>query len=101
MKIVIGTTAAGHKSGAAARWLTHADGMRAATPPELQFFLAAEVQPDGVEPRLEGVTAHVERLGGTVWRFMIDDGADQINGSNRMIRICEGRNLVIEFAIRT
>jgi hypothetical protein len=101
MKIVVGTTAAGHKAAAAARWLMHADDMLAATPHQLQFFLAAEVQPDGVEPRLEGVAAHVGRLGGTVWRFMIDDGADRITGSNRLIRICEGRNLVIEFAIRT
>jgi hypothetical protein len=78
MKIVVGATAAGHKSDVAARWLTHADSMRAVTPHELQFFLAAEVQPNGLEPRLDGLTAQVASLGGTVWRFMIDDGTDRI-----------------------
>lgn len=101
MRIVIGATAAGHKCAEAARWLTHADAMRAATPHELDFFLAAEVQPDGLEPRLEAVIAQVASLSGTVWKFMIDDGCDSVGESTRLIRICEGRNLVTEYALRT
>lgn len=101
MKIVIGATAAGHKHAEATRWLTHAGAMRAATPHELVFFLAAEVQPDGLEPRLAATAAQVESLGGTVWKFMLDDGSEQIDGGTRLVRICEGRNLVIEFALRS
>ncbi len=100
MKIVVGATAAGHKAGEATRWLAHAEAMRAATPHEIDFFLAAEMRPDGQEPRLEAGCAQVRTLGGSVWKFMIDDGAERIDAGNRLIRICEGRNLVIEFALR-
>ena len=101
MRIVVGATAAGHKVADAGRWLEHAEAMRAATPHEVDFFLAAEVQPDGLEPRLDGLAARVRSLGGAVWKFMIDDGADAIDGRLRLLRICEGRNLVAEFALRT
>ena len=101
MKIVVGATAAGHKFADAARWLAHAHAMRAATPHNFEFFFAAEMQPDGLEPRLDAVAAQVVSLGGTVWKFMIDDGSDRITGHNRLIRICEGRNLITEFALRT
>ena len=57
MRIVVGATAAGHKFREAARWLTHAQAMRAGTPHAVDFFLAMEVQPDGLEPRLDGVAA--------------------------------------------
>jgi glycosyltransferase involved in cell wall biosynthesis len=101
MKIVVGTTAAGHKFRDASRWLAHGEAMQAATPHEVRFFLATETQPDGLEPRLEGVEAQVRALGGEVWRFMIDDGSAMITNGTRMIRICEGRNLLTEYAIRT
>lgn len=101
MKIVVGATAAGHKFREAAHWLTHGEAMRAVTPHEVRFFLATEVQPDGLEPRLESVAARVRALGGEVWRFMLDDGSEAITNATRMIRICEGRNLVTEYAIRT
>lgn len=100
MKIVVGSTAAGHKGGEASRWLAHAAGMKACTPHELRFFLAAEMQPSGLEPRLESVSAQVKALGGEVWTYMIDDGSEAVNNENRMVRICEGRNLIIEYAIR-
>lgn len=101
MKIVVGATAAGHKGGDASRWLTHAAAMRAATPHTLAFFLAAEMQPDGLEPRLDAVTAEIAALQGTVWKFMIDDGCERIGGDSRLVRICEGRNLIIEYGLRT
>ncbi len=101
MKIVVGATATGHKGHEASRWLTHAAAMRAATPQAIEFFLAAEVQPDGLEPRLDAVGAQVAALDGTVWKFMIDDGCDRVGGDTRLVRICEGRNLVSEFAVRT
>jgi hypothetical protein len=100
MKIVIGATAAGHKGGEASRWLINAAGVKACTPHELRFFLAAEVQPSGVEPRLEPVSAQVKALGGDVWTYMIDDGSEAVTNATRMVRICEGRNLIIEYAIR-
>ena len=101
MRIVVGATVAGHKFAEAARWLAHAEAVRAATPHRIDFFLAAEVRPDGLEPRLGAVAAQVVSLGGTVWKFMIDDGCERITGHNRLIRICEGRNLITEFALRT
>jgi glycosyltransferase involved in cell wall biosynthesis len=101
MKIVVGATAAGHKSRVASKWLSHAEAMRQVTPHELTFFLAAEVQPDGLEPRLEGAAARVKALGGEIWKFMIDDGTDRITNQTRLIRICEGRNLITEFALRS
>lgn len=101
MKILVGSTAAGHKAAQALPWLHEAEALRtAAAPHEVQYFLAAEMQPDGLEPRLEAAQARVRQLGGTVWRFMLDDGADRIDGSNRLARICTGRNLVCEFALR-
>lgn len=100
MKIVVGATAAGHKHYEASNWLTHASSMQAITPHEIRFFLAMEVQPSGLEPRLEAIAAQVKALGGQVWKFMIDDGSDQITSTTRMIRICEGCNLITEFALR-
>lgn len=102
MKIVVGATAAGHKGAGALPWLAHAEAMRHATPTAaVDFFLAAETQPDGLEPRLQAAESRVRHLGGTVWRFMVDDGAAAITGGNRLLRICEGRNLVIEHALRS
>jgi hypothetical protein len=101
MKIVIGATAAGHKGGEAARWLTHAEALRAATPHEVVFFFAAEMQPDGLDARLDAAAARVRALGGTVWKFMLDDGSAHIDAGTRLVRICEGRNLVSEFGLRS
>jgi hypothetical protein len=100
MKIVVGATAAGHKHREASKWLTHARAMQAITPHDIRFFLTAEVQPSGLEPRLDAIAAQVKALGGEVWKFMIDDRSDQITNATRMIRICEGRNLITEFALR-
>lgn len=102
MKILVGSTAAGHKAAHAQPWLGPAEAVRAAaTPHQVDFFLAAEMQADGREPRLEAAEARVRQLGGTVWRFMLDDGAERIDGSNRLARICTGRNLVCEYALRS
>jgi hypothetical protein len=101
MKIVVGATAAGHKGADASRWLTHAEALRAATPHDVDFCFIAEVQPDGLEPRLDATAARVRSLGGMVWRFMLDDGTDRIDSGTRLVRICEGRNLLTEFALRS
>lgn len=101
MRIVIGATAAGHKSHEASKWLTHAEALRAATPHDVDFCFVAEVQPDGLEPRLDATAARVRSLGGMVWKFLLDDGSACIDNGTRMVRICEGRNLLTEFALRT
>lgn len=101
MKVVVGSTAAGHKGKDSLHWLRDAEAVRAAAAPhEVVFFFAAEMQPDGTDVRLEPACACVRSLGGTVWKYMIDDGAERIDGGNRLVRICEGRNLVMEFAVR-
>jgi glycosyltransferase involved in cell wall biosynthesis len=101
MKIVIGATAAGHKGPHADHWLKQAQALRQATPHPVDYFLAAEVQPDGIERRLDSVVAQVRELGGSVWTYLIDDGSQRITSGNRLLRICQGRNLVIEYALRT
>lgn len=101
MRILLGATAAGHKGAQAGHWLAQAEALRAATPHDVDFFLACEVQPDGLEPRLQALEARVAALQGTTWRFMVDDGSARIDAGNRLARICTGRNLVIEHALRT
>ena len=101
MRIVVGATAAGHKGAQAEHWLRNAETLRAITPHVVDYFLASETPPDGLEPRLHPAEARVRELGGTVWHFMLDDGAARIDGGNRLVRICSGRNLVIEHALRS
>jgi len=100
MKIVIGTTAAGHKHKSVLNWLEDAEQLQQITPHDICYFLAAEMHPTGYDSRLNEVSARVRALGGTVWRFMIDDESDVITNATRMVRICEGRNLITEYAIR-
>ena len=100
MKIVIGATVAGHKHQTASKWLAHAERLKEVTPHHLRFFLAAEMQPTGHEPRLDEISSRVIALGGDVWRFMIDDESEFITNETRIFRICQGRNLVTEFALR-
>jgi len=44
--------------------------------------------------------AEAENVTQDVWTFSIDDDASQIDHRNRLIRICTGRNLTHEFAMR-
>lgn len=37
---------------------------------------------------------------GEHWTFSIDDGSTLVDGSNRLVRICTGRNLIQEYATR-
>jgi GT2 family glycosyltransferase len=98
--IVVGATSCPWKADAGEdlHWLFAADEMLADRP-DLLFFLALEVDARGDEPHRR-VLERLASLPSRVWRFMVDDGSDEIGTENRLIRICTGRNLVREFGQR-
>jgi hypothetical protein len=67
----------------------------------LRIFLAAEVDGRGnwVQHR---VMSRLRECGVPfdVWHFMIDDGLSVITSESRLHRICAGRNLIVEYALR-
>lgn len=67
---------------------------------EVEWFCAVERDGRGDAP-FGTLMARIANLGGTVWRFSVDDNSDEIDAQNRLIRICTGRNLAIEFAQRS
>lgn len=103
MTILVATTCAAWKaSGEDAEaetfsWLAHADDWREQL--DVTFFAAVQVG-QGREDRLDPLVTRVISLGGSVWRFSIDDGEDAVNSDNRLIGITTGRNLAHEWANR-
>jgi hypothetical protein len=97
-RVLIGSTIPAFKCerGQDTAWLTHGDEWveRGAT-----FFLAAQIG-QGHDERLDPVIELVKRLHGVVWRFVVDQGEDEVTGHNRIIAICTGRNLIQEYALR-
>lgn len=110
MSILIGTTIPPFKveKGEDVHWLNGAEKMIEETLPniegDLYFFAALEVDARGMGvyesllsrmKELEQDRVHID-----YWTFSIDDNDTHINGANRLIRICTGRNLVEEYACR-
>lgn len=102
-KLLVGATIAPHKiDGTESNWLTHADrfmAQGAALDIDVQFFLALELDARGYEPYYDLLDVAVT-YPGDHWTFSLDDGDDEIDSDNRLVRICVGRNLVTEYAIR-
>ena len=74
---------------------------------KVTFFVAIELDARGpglftplihLMNELEKAVSGVECV---QWKFAIDDGADVIGASNRLVRICTGRNLIHEYAMRS
>lgn len=99
MVIVVGTTLAGWKvsRGEELAWLRNAEAMQA-DHPDTQFFAAVEMDARGIS-FFGGLQARLDEIGGAVWTFSYDDGAARIDGTNRLRRICAGRNMVTEYAL--
>jgi hypothetical protein len=111
-EIVVGTTAAPFKATSAevTQWLECANSMAlramSAGFKKVHFFAALEVDSRGRAPyqdllaRMAEVEKSHERIVCNQWFFAIDDGSKKIDPVNRLIRICTGRNLVQEYALR-
>ena len=102
-KIVVGTTLPtmamlGHEDVWSA-WLKRADRQRAMAADEgyeLRHFAAIQIDARGLEP-FEPLIEALHRLGGEYWRYMLDDGRDKIDMTNRWRHITVGQNLVTEY----
>lgn len=68
---------------------------------DLKWFVALEQDARGDAP-FEMLLDELCGLGlhHTVWRFQYDDGADEYTTQNRLARICAGRNMAQEWAVR-
>ena len=110
-KVVVGTTLPTLKalSGEDRMWLSHARGMVTDALDygydEVKFFAAIEHDTRGIGPfdKLTNLLGEVDALPGArgeYWGFSISDGAAVIDGWNRLLRICTGRNLIIDYALR-
>lgn len=81
-------------------WLENAEAMIRDTEDDLHFFAALEVDARGLEPYKVLLERLKELPISTVWTFSIDDDSDEWESGNRLVRICTGRNLITEFAMR-
>jgi len=99
--IVVASTVAAYKCNGAEElsWLANAEAMMADYP-ELHFFCAIQVG-QGRDNAFGPLRRRLSELPSTVWTFAIDDGAREISSSNRLLYIATGRNLAIEFGMRT
>lgn len=111
-EIVVGTTVPTFKalSGEDTQWLTNAEAMvedaLTAGFSGVHFFVAIEHDGRGISPfaalmeRVAEVNG-IEGGSGSYWTFSICDHSASIDGHNRLVRICTGRNLIHEFALRS
>lgn len=102
--IVVGTTVVAWKcNGNETAWLDTAELMiRDAKEAghDLTFFVAYEYDARGEQP-FENLADRVAELDAESagWAFRIWDGSEIIDGSNRLFRICAGRNFVQDYAV--
>lgn len=78
-------------------WLTNAAEMLD-DEQDVRFFAALEGDPQ--DEAWRRLRAELAPLPHDIWTFQIDDGEQSITSGNRLIRICTGRNLATEYAIR-
>jgi hypothetical protein len=103
--IAVVSTLAPHKvDGQEGRWLEHAEAMIEAGPDRLEWFLAVEIDARGLAP-FARLLDRLAQLDGRYWTYHLDqdpDGGDQfeVRSGERHIRVCMGRNLGIEYALR-
>jgi hypothetical protein len=98
--IVVGATCAPYKLSSEYEfmsWIENQDEMAvdaASMGFSLAWFLALE--DDGAKPRWTQLMNHVDDS----WSFSLRNEATKIDGIERLIRICTGRNLIVEYAMR-
>ena len=91
--------AADSDPGESLAWLDTADAMVRQSHYPVDFFASLELDARGLSV-FDQVTKQLMSLSGQWWTFSIDNGAHQISSSDRLPRICAGRNLIIEYALR-
>lgn len=103
MSIIVATTTAPHKiDGSELSWLTWIERFRAQAGTrghDLRVFAALELDARGLAP-FERLIGAIKSALGEYWTYHFDDGATRIDSGNRLARICEGRNMCIEYAQR-
>jgi len=102
--IIVGSTCASWKCNGIGElaWLRHAEEMiedAASVGHELLFFATLETDARRQTPFI-GLLDRLEDLPSSFWTFSLDDGAKEITTMNRLVRICTGRNLIHEKALR-
>lgn len=99
MKILVASTVAAYKADGTSElaWLTH--GPLWAQRDDVEFFCAVQTG-QGHDEKFGDLEDALEDVGATVWRFSIDDGAQEITTGNRLHGICTGRNMAHEFVGR-
>lgn len=78
-------------------WLSHREAMTADAARagfDLVWFIALEGDP--ARPEWSGMADRVDER----WFFTLNTGATRIDGNERLVRICTGRNLITEYALR-
>lgn len=110
--LVVGATIPTFKalSGEATQWLENAEALsknaQSAGFNKIHFFAAIEHDGRGLAPFRALLTrlAKINEAGrttATYWTFSICDHSAKLDQHNRLIRICTGRNLIHEFALRS
>lgn len=103
MTIGIATTTTAYKCNGREElaWLMNAEEMQDEVVENLRWFVALEQDARGDEPFLALLEEMDEQLPNyTVWRYRYDDGSDEYTTQNRLARICAGRNMAQEWAVR-
>lgn len=98
MTVLVASVVAGFKCDGTGdmAWLRYANEWAARGH---EFFLAAQTG-QGKDEALEPIVDRVRGLGGTVWRYQLDQGDRWVTSDNRLVNICTGRNLAHEYAQR-
>ena len=104
--ILVASTIAPHKMDEPyfLSWLLHLEVMRESIDDDLTVFLAAEIDSRGLDV-YQPMTERLDEVGADIWTFGIDkapltDEPYEVTTSDRLIRICTGRNLAIEYAMQ-
>lgn len=99
--ILVGSTIPAYKMDDPSNWgawLSNAEAVQASHD-DVRYFATLETDGRGQTP-FGPLLERLAELGGTYWTFQIDDGAETITSENRLVRICTGRNLITEHAVR-
>lgn len=101
MIVVASTTAPWKCDGRSeVAWLANAQRLAECSPVELRWFVAIETDARGMGP-FTRLLALLADLPHDVWDFHLNDGSERVESGNRLIRICLGRTIAQEYAMRT
>jgi len=109
-RIAIASTVAPHKlgePGGVTAWLRNVETMRAQLNQEIPVACMIETDARGLAPFGDipetypaSLIARLDELGGDYWSFRVEmrpGEREEVTSGNRLIRICTGRNLAVEW----